>query len=257
MKLSNCFRFLGLSQIENFQTYIRCIMLLFIFISFAGTSAAQDLDPSLPPSGNFDLTYWKLTRPNNTERDENTLSNGYFVDGEFYTDPVSGAMVFWCPNDGRTTSGSTYPRTELREMIRRGDTSIGTQGINKNNWVFSSSTMENQEAAGGVDGIMTATCAVDHVSLTSDASFKVGRVIIGQIHASDDEPCRLYYRKLPGNSKGSIYFAHEPTTSAEQWYDMIGSRSDSAPDPVDGIALGEKFSYEIKVIGHELTVSIM
>jgi hypothetical protein len=104
---------------------------------------------------------------------------------------------------------------------------------------------------------MTATVAVDHVSETSDETRKIGRVIVGQIHASDDEPCRIYYRKLPGNTKGSIYFAHEPTTSAEQWYDMIGSRADGAPDPEDGIALGEKFSYEIKVVFNTLTVTIM
>jgi uncharacterized protein YjdB len=236
--------------------YPRCIMLLFALTLLSHSATAQDLDPDLPPSGNFDLSYWKLTRPNQQEIDEDNLSNGYEKPGEFYTDSITGAMVFWCPNDG-LTGGSSYPRNELREMIRAGDTSIGTQGINGNNWVFSSSSMDNQEAAGGVDGVMTATVAVDHVSETSDANFKIGRVIIGQIHASDDEPCRLYYRKLPGNTKGSIYFAHEPTTSAEQWYDMIGSSSDNAPDPVDGIALGEVFSYEIKAINNTLTVTIM
>lgn len=217
---------------------------------------AQNLDTNVPPSGNFDLSYWKLTRPNQQEVPEDVLSNGFNRDGEFYTDPNTGGMVFWCPNDGQT-GGSTYPRNELREMIRRGDNSISTQGINGNNWVFSSSTMENQEAAGGVDGVMTATVAVDHVSETSDEFRKVGRVIVGQIHASDDEPCRLYYRKLPGHTKGSIYVAHEPTTSTEQWYDMIGSRSDDAEDPEDGIALGEKFSYEIKVVYNTLTITII
>ena len=234
----------------------KCVLLCLILSLWVNPATAQELDPTLPPSGNFDLSYWKLTRPNQQELDEDALTSGTTIPGEFYTDPVTGAMVFWCPNNGRT-GGSTYPRNELREMIRRGDTSIGTQGINKNNWVFSSSTRANQEAAGGVDGIMTATVAVDHVSETSDQSFKVGRTIVGQIHASDDEPCRLYYRKLPNNTRGSIYFAHEPTTGSEQWYEMIGSRSDGAPDPVDGIALGEKFSYEIKVIGDELTVKIM
>ena len=237
-------------------SYAFSFFLLLALNVFVCPAGAQTLDPNLPPGGNFDLSYWKLTRPNQQERDADQLSNGYSVDGEFYTDENTGAMVFWCPNDG-ATGGSTYPRNELREMIRRNDTSIPTQGINKNNWVFSSSTMENQEAAGGVDGILTATVAVDHVSLTSDEFRKVGRTIVGQIHASDDEPCRLYYRKLPGNTKGSIYFAHEPTTSAEQWYDMIGSRDDNAADPADGVALGEKFSYEIKVIGNTLTVSIM
>ncbi len=254
MKMSFGYRFRRLRQIEF--SYFRCILLLLTWSIFGSSATAQVLDPDLPPSGNFDLSCWKLTRPNQQEKDENILSNGYYVDGEFYTDSITGAMVFWCPNDGMT-GGSSYPRNELREMMRCGDTSIGTQGINKNNWVFSSSTMANQEAAAGVDGILTATVAVDHVSETSDASFKVGRTIIGQIHASDDEPCRLYYRKLPGNTKGSVYIAHEPTTSAEQWYDMIGSRSDNAPDPVDGIALGEIFSYEIKAIGNLLTVTIM
>ncbi len=236
--------------------YSRCILLFFALTTFSYSAKAQDLDPNLPPSGNFDLSYWKLTRPNQQEIDEGNLSNGFVKEDEFYTDATTGAMVFWCPNDGRT-GGSTYPRNELREMIRAGDTSIGTQGINKNNWVFSSSTMANQEAAGGVDGVMTATVAVDHVSETSDETRKIGRVIVGQIHASDDEPCRIYYRKLPGNTKGSVYFAHEPTTSPEQWYDMIGSRNDGAPDPEDGIALGEKFSYEIKVVFNTLTVTIM
>jgi len=256
MNISHKFLRLGQSGSSAVPSLAGGLMPLLVGLLYFSSVTAQTLDPNLPPSGNFNLSCWKLTRPNQQEKDENILSNGYFVSGEFYTDPLTGAMVFWCPNDG-LTGGSTYPRNELREMMRCGDGSIGTQGINKNNWVFSSSTMANQNAAAGVDGIMTATVAVDHVSETSDASFKVGRTIVGQIHASDDEPCRLYYRKLPGNTKGSIYFAHEPTTGAEQWYEMIGSRSDNAPDPVDGVALGEQFSYEIKAIGNLLTVTIM
>ena len=248
---------LGRIDISFSSTYIGSLVVLLVLSSLVTPVLAQDLDPTARPSENFDLTYWKLTRPNNREIDEETLSSGYFVTDEFYTDPETGAMVFWCPNFGRTTANTTFPRNELREMIRRGDKSINTQGINKNNWVFSSSTMANQEAAGGVDGVMTATLSVDHVSRTSDEFRKVGRTIVGQIHASDDEPCRLYYRKLPDHTKGSIYFAHEPTTSSEQWYDMIGSRSSNIDDPEDGIALGEKFSYEIKVIGNLLTVTIM
>jgi len=258
MKVSSSYRVLSIRQIDFSKApwFSRCILQLLVLILFVSTTTAQDLDPSLPPSGNFDLSNWKITRPNQQERDVDQVSNGYTIPGEFYTDSTTGAMVFWCPNDGKT-GGSSYPRNELREMIRGEDTSIPTQGINKNNWVFSSSTMANQEASGGVDGIMTATVAVDHVSETSDEFRKVGRTIVGQIHASDDEPCRIYYRKLPGNTKGSIYFAHEPTTSAEQWYEMIGSRRDDASDPVDGVALGEKFSYEIKAIGNTLTVTIM
>lgn len=233
----------------------RFILLLCALNLFGHFTTAQDLDPNASPGENFDLSNWKITLPSQNENDVADLISGFTHSSWFYTDPTTGAMVFNCPNDGQT-GGSTYPRSELREMLRGVDTSIGTQGINGNNWVFSSSSIENQEAAGGVDGVMTATLTVDHVSETSDENRKIGRVIVGQIHASDDEPCRLYYRKLPENSKGSIYLAHEPTTSSEQWYDMIGSRSDNAADPEDGIALGEKFSYEIKVVGNILTVTI-
>jgi len=258
MSVSSNYRFPGFELKAHLRKALctRCTLLFFALMLCSYSATAQDLDSTLPPSGNFDLSYWKLTRPNQQEIGEDNLSNGFVKDGEFYTDPTTGAMVFWCPNDG-ATGGSTYPRNELREMIRAGDNSISTQGINGNNWVFSSSSMTNQEAAGGVDGVMTATLAVDYVSETSDESRKTGRVIVGQIHASDDEPCRIYYRKLPGNTKGSVYFAHEPTTGPEQWYEMIGSRSDGASDPEDGIALGEKFSYKIEVVFNTLTVTIM
>lgn len=227
--------------------------LLVLLLAFGFRTFAQD--PNLPPSGNFDLTDWKITLPTQNEIQEQQLSDGYESPAEFYTDPNTGAMVFRCRNDG-ATGGSTYPRSELREMLRAGNTSINTQGINGNNWVFGNSTQENQDAAGGVGGTLTATLAVDHVSTTGDSE-KVGRVIVGQIHASDDEPCRIYYRLLPGHTKGSIYFAHEPTTSNEEWYEMIGSRSSSASEPEDGIELGEKFSYIIHVESTTMTVTIM
>lgn len=231
----------------------RLMLLVFLQLAFSLGALAQD--PTLPPGDNFDLSKWKITLPDQTEPKENDLVAGFESANEFYTDPTTGAMVFVCPNDGET-GGSTYPRSELREMIRAGNTSISTQGIGLNNWVFSNSTVSNQNASGGVDGILRATVAVDHVSETG-ASNQVGRVIIGQIHGSNDEPCRIYYRKLPGNSKGAIYFAHEPITGSEQYYEMIGSRSSSASNPEDGIALGEKFSYEIKVVGNNLTVTII
>ena len=38
---------------------------------------------------------------------------------------------------------------------------------------------------------------------------------------------------------------------------MIGSRSNSITNPSDGIALNEKFSYRIKVVGDSLTITII
>lgn len=165
-------------------------------------------------------------------------------------------MVFRCPIGGVTTSSNTrYTRVELREMLRRGDTSISTQGVNKNNWVFSSAPLSDQLNAGGIDGNLKATLAVNQVTTSGDYS-QVGRVIIGQIHANDDEPLRLYYRKLPENSRGAIYLAHEPIGREDLYIELIGSRSSSASNPIDGIALNEKFSYEIDVQGNTLTTTI-
>ena len=184
------------------------------------------------------------------------LSDG-FEDSSYFFTAADGGMVFRAPVEGARTSKNTkYTRSELREMLRRGDTSNSTKGVGGNNWVFSSAPSSAQNAAGGVDGELTATLAVNHVTTTGDSN-QVGRAIIGQIHANDDEPLRIYYRKLPGNSKGSIYIAHEPLNGPEQKYEMIGSRSDRASNPVDGIALDEKFSYKIDVAGNTLTVTIM
>jgi hypothetical protein len=168
-------------------------------------------------------------------------------------------MVFKCTVDGfKNSTNTSYTRVELREMLRGTNTSIPTQGVNGNNWVFGTAPTSDVNAAAAYDGEMNATLAVNHVTTTGSNSH-IGRVIIGQIHANNDEPIRVYYRKLLNNSLGSIYFAHEPTdgNGSEQWHEVIGSRSNSAANPSDGIALNEKFSYTIKVVGDNLTFTII
>ncbi|GAL66148.1 polysaccharide lyase family 7 protein [Jejuia pallidilutea] len=224
---------------------------------------AAGLDPDKAPSENFDLSTWNLSIPEDRGNGTSTnitvaqLNNKYQNSKYFYT-ADDGGMVFKCPVDGfKTSTNTSYTRVEFREMLRGTNTSIKTQGVNKNNWVFGTAPAADKNAAYGYDGEMNATVAVNYVTTTGSSS-QVGRVIIGQIHANDDEPIRLYYRKLPENTLGSIYFAHEPTdgNGSEQWHEMIGSRSSSAPNPADGIALNEKFSYRIKVVGDLLTVII-
>ena len=215
------------------------------------------------PGANFDLSNWKLSVPVDrgdgiaTDVSVYELNNGYEDEDYFYMSD-DGGMVFKCPISGPKTSANTsYTRTELREMLRGTNTGISTQGVNGNNWVFGSAPQADIDAAGGYDGLLEATLAVNHVTTTGNSS-QVGRVIIGQIHANDNEPCRLYYRKLPGHTKGSIYAAHEPAEGyGDEVYDaIIGSRSSSADEPEDGIALNEKFSYKIEVQDHYLRVVI-
>ncbi|WP_405565052.1 polysaccharide lyase family 7 protein [Polaribacter sp. Asnod6-C07] len=223
-----------------------------------------ELDANKAPSENFDLSTWNLSIPEDkgngiaTTITVSEINSAYVNSNYFYT-AEDGGMVFKCPVDGfKTSENTSYTRVELREMLRGTDTSISTQGVNKNNWVFGSAPQADINAAAAYDGEMSATLSVNYVTTTGDSS-QQGRVIVGQIHANDDEPIRLYYRKLANNTLGSIYFAHEPTegNGNEQWYEMIGSRSSSASNPSDGIALNEKFSYTINVIGDSLTVTII
>ena len=231
------------------------------------SSGGTGLSPDLSPGGNFDLLGWNLSVPTDTDNSSTSdtiseldLAKGYEDERFFYT-ADDGGMVFRCPIKGfKTSTNTSYTRTELREMLSRGDKSIKTRlgngTPNKNNWVFSSAPERAQSQAGAVDGVLEATLAVNHVTTTGERS-QVGRVIIGQIHAKDDEPIRLYYRKLPENTHGSIYAAHESTNEPDdRYYEMIGTRSRSASNPDNGFELNEKFSYKIDAQGNFLFVTI-
>ncbi|CAM4146357.1 polysaccharide lyase family 7 protein [Vibrio neonatus] len=224
------------------------------------------------PSDNFDLLGWTVSVPIDSDGDgksdqikEKELAAGYSDANYFYL-AEDGGMVFKAPVKGaKTSKNTTYTRSELREMIRRGNTQYKTKGVGGNNWVFSTAPQADQKAAGGVDGTLEATLAVNHVT-TTGKNWQVGRVIIGQIHSNNNEPIRLYYRKLPQNETGSIYFAHEPRKAfgKETWHNIIGNslpdywHQDATPtEPTDGIKLNEKFSYRIQVKGNELSVTIM
>lgn len=130
---------------------------LFEFTAFA-------LNPSLPPASNFDLSHWKLQLPvdsngtnigNASEQSITQLAAGY-QSVYFYTATNDGAMTFWAPDDGATTSGSTHPRSELREELVPGSTSV--------NWT-----------ANGIH-VLNVTCVVSNVP--SDTK----KVCIGQAH---------------------------------------------------------------------------
>lgn len=211
---------------------------------------------------NIELSDWYLSVPTDTDGNgrsdsikENELADGYF-DPRFFRLSQDGGLTFTTSVSGYKTSNNTkYVRSELREMLRRGNESISTQGVNKNNWVFSSAPANDINNAGGVDGKLDASLSVNHVT-SSGENYQIGRIVIGQIHANDDEPARLYYRKLPQNTNGSIYVAHEIAGGDDSYFDIIGSRSNDASDPENGIPLNERFDYSIEVNGNLLEVTI-
>lgn len=261
-----------LRTVENKILKLAALACSFTLLGCVNTVSEQAIQPKAgSPASQFDLLGWTISVPvdadGNGKSDqikEKALAAGYANENFFYLSE-DGGMVFKSPIKGAKTSKNTkYTRSELREMMRRGNTSYDTKGVGSNNWVFSTAPKSDLESAGGVDGTLEATLTVNHVT-TTGVSWQQGRVIIGQIHANNDEPIRLYYRKLPNHTKGSIYFAHEPNSKAdEQWINIIGNslpnywKQDATPaEPEDGIKLGEKFSYRIKVIGNELAVTIM
>lgn len=231
-------------------------------VASAAKLSSFGFDTTATPAENFDLTRWKITLPIDADKDgradeinEGQLAKGWADKQMFYTDPVTGGMVFRTVGGDATTPGSKYPRTELREMLRAGDDSISTRGDGDlggaNNWVFSSAPAEAQSSAGGIDGELVGKLMVNQVTRMGDPS-QVGRVIIGQIHAREGEPIRLYYRKLPTNKYGSVYYIHELEGREDVYVPLIGGREDRLANPDDGIAIDEVFGYRIAVSGTEI-----
>jgi hypothetical protein len=100
----------------------------------SNTLKVMALDPNLNPSSNFDLSQWLLTLPIplgdiNSAIVVSTpilngipsINTGYSNPPYFYTDVVTGAMVFFAPLNGATTNNSVYPRSQLAEYLPGGN----------------------------------------------------------------------------------------------------------------------------------------
>lgn len=172
-----------------------------------------------------------------TEEDLTNFQNKDF----FYTviDGTRRWVVYKTPNSGVTSKNSSNTRTELHE---------------KREW-----TPEE-------GGKLTGTCKVMHVSTSGDARVAASySTVVGQIHSGEgheNEPLKIFYKKFPGNDKGSVFWNYEINTAGDDnsgrwdystavWGDdmsVIGtSKSDYPAEPSDGIELGEEFSYEVNV----------
>ena len=165
-----------------------------------------------------------------------------FEDKDFFYTVIDGTrrwVVYKTPNSGVTSKNSSNTRTELHE---------------KREW-----TPEE-------GGKLTGTCKVMQVSTSGDASVAASySVVVGQIHSGEgheNEPLKIFYKKFPDHKKGSVFWNYEINTEGDdnsgRWdystavwgHDMsvIGeNKTDYPSEPVDGIELGEEFSYEVNV----------
>lgn len=148
-------------------------------------------------------------------------------------------VVFKAPNAGDTHGTSNNTRTEMAQTKK---------------WSAHSEAKLN------------TTLKVMNVSSTGDARVAASySVVIGQIHSADgheNEPLKIFYKKFPGHTKGSVFWHYEINTAGEdntgRWdystavwgddFSVVGATENTYPkEPEDGIALGETLSYEIRV----------
>lgn len=154
-------------------------------------------------------------------------------------DEKTNWVVYKTPNSGITSRTSSNTRTEMSQ---------------KKHW----KTMEG--------GKLTGTLKVKHVSTSGDARVAASySVVVGQIHGTEgheNEPLKIFYKKYPEQTKGSVYWNYEINTAGDdnskRWdfstavwgndMSVVGTSPNTCPEePKDGIALGEEFSYEINV----------
>ncbi len=190
-----------------------------VLAGWLAAAAAQALDPGLPPGGNFDLSHWKLQLPtsnsvltcDNGSVDEKTpaqLEAG-FTNTYFYTG-ADGAMVFWAPINGATTSGSSYPRSELRELINPSSSAV--------NWIPYGTH------------ILSGQCKVLQVPASK-------KVIIGQIHAYSGgglPTVKLQYNN--GSIEGMVKTNSTDDASDKKWVFATN------------VGLSNNITYQIKVV---------
>ncbi len=169
---------------------------------------------------------------------------GYEADDFFYTvtEDNTDWVVYKTPNSGTTSKNSSNTRTELHQVEE---------------WVPTTG------------GKLTGTLKVMHVSTTGDARVSASyATVVGQIHSGEgheNEPIKIFYKKFPGHEKGSVFWNYEINTTGEtkednkgRWdfsypvwgydFSVVGTAPDQYPaEPLEGIKLGEEFSYEINV----------
>ncbi|MBU2947427.1 polysaccharide lyase family 7 protein [Zobellia uliginosa] len=180
---------------------------------------------------------WKILLGDGTKSDDLV---GFEKKDFFYVenDGTTNWVVYKTPNSGVTSRTSSNTRTELGQ---------------KEHWIPETG------------GKLTGTLKVQHVSTSGDARVAASySVVVGQIHSDEgheNEPIKIFYKKFPGHTKGSVFWNYEINTAGDnskRWdfstavwgHDMsvVGPSATEYPEePKDGIALGEEFSYEINV----------
>lgn len=155
-------------------------LLLLALGGFAADDApSEHLSPSRKPGQNFNLSKFKLQLPvahGNGVVEIPAAQLPTYTSEYFYTDKTTGAMIFWVPTDGAHTSGSKFPRTELRQNT---DFNISTGSTS-----------------------LTVTVAVLQAPHRNN-------IVVGQLKGEDEQPIEL--RWIEGDIVASVKTSYKQT----------------------------------------------
>jgi len=240
------------THISNIVPFLKCLFIVIVLMQYSCSNTAKEPGKQKAESQTHETSYpsdvisffdhWKLILGDGSNAG---IAINYQHKDYFYTkqDNIPHKdqqwVVFKTPNAGDTHGTSNNTRTELAQVKKWSPLS---------------------------DASLSATLKVMNVSTTGDARVAASySAVIGQIHSADgheNEPLKIFYKKFPGHTKGSVFWNYEINTAGDdnsgRWdystavwgydFSVVGLGENNHPDePIDGIALGEEFSYEIKV----------
>lgn len=234
------------------KIFISSLSTLFIFSAFlilnscsnTASTASEDSEEEVQKTVYASdvipfFDHWKLILGDGSNAG---FANNFEHEDFFYTanDGKNDWVVYKAPNAGDTHGTSNNTRTELAQAKK---------------WYPATANDK-----------LAATLKVMNVSATGDARVAASyAVVIGQIHSADgheNEPLKIFYKKFPGHTKGSIFWHYEINTAGDdnsgRWdystavwgydFSVVGTEANTYPEePEDGIELGEELSYEIEV----------
>lgn len=224
---------------KSFQPFLLLIGLTLLSTSCGDVTNQDTTESNVYPSDVLSIfDHWNLILGDGSNAGK---AIDFAQEDFFYTehDGEQDWVVFKTPNAGNTHGTSNNTRTELAQLKK---------------W----SPM--------TDAKLTATLKVMNVAVTGDAHVaSTHSVVVGQIHGADgheNEPLKIFYKKFPDHTKGSVFWNYEINTAGDdnsgRWdystavwgndFSVVGSDENTAPpEPEDGIELGEEFSYEVEI----------
>jgi len=167
------------------------------------------------PSELLNLSNWKLTLPSGKKGDPDEITQPAlkrFTNKFCYADTSKGCVVFKAPCGGFTTSGSKYPRSELREMngsaLASWDISKGSHLMTWSASITNIPVVKPQVVVGqihnDVDDLMFIRLTRTNLEISSkffnatlDDNYKLGTRYTMSILAKDGKITVTYNNKKP------------------------------------------------------------